>query len=79
VARTFALTPPVWRVLQQVSCSSEIVPNAPKRKEAQQKMSLGSSDVDLERSLQKILTIHHGTNFCINCNSLARFAPSFMQ
>src|SRR6185437_16389373 len=27
----------------------------------------------------KILTRHHGTNFCINCTSLARFAPCFVQ
>jgi hypothetical protein len=29
--------------------------------------------------LQKILTRHRGTNFCITCTSLARFAASFMQ
>ena len=39
-----------------------------------QNMSLGSNGVDQERSLQKFLTRHRGTNFCINCNSLARFA-----
>jgi hypothetical protein len=79
MAQNFALNAPVWRVLQQVSCSSETVPTAPKRKEAHQNISLGSSGMDRERSLPKILTIHHGTNFCINCTSLARFAPSFMQ
>ena len=42
-------------------------------------MSLGSNGVDRERSLQKFLTRHRGTNFCINCTSLARFAQSFMQ
>src|SRR6185312_5241746 len=65
--------------LQQVLCNSEMVPNAPKRKEMHQNMSLGSNSVDQERSLQKILTRHHGLNFCINCTSLARFAASFEQ
>jgi len=65
--------------LQQVLCNSEMVPNAPKRKEMHQNMSLGSNGVDREHSLQKILTRHHCTNFCINCTSLARFAPSFVQ
>ena len=69
----------VWLVLQQVLCSSETVPNAPKRKETHQSMSLGSNGVDRERSFQKILTRHRCTNFCINCTSLARFAPSFVQ
>ena len=79
MARTFALIAPVWRILQQVLCNSETVPYAPKRKETHQKMSLGSNGVDRERSLQKILTRHRGTNFCINCTSLARFAQIFMQ
>jgi len=75
----FALIAPVWRVLQQVLCNSETVPNAPKRKETHQSMSLGSNGVDRERSFQKSLTRHCCTNFCINCTSLARFAPSFVQ
>ena len=53
VARTFALIAPVWRVLHQVSCSSETVQNAPERKETHQNMSLGSNGVDRERSFQK--------------------------
>ena len=65
--------------LHRVSCNSETIPNAPKRKETHQKMSLGSNGVDRERSLRKILTRHRCTNFCINCTSLARFAPSFVQ
>src|SRR6185312_1317400 len=60
-------------------CSSEMVPNAPKRKEMHRKMSLGSNGVDREHSLRKNLTRHRCTNFCINCTSLARFAPSFVQ
>ena len=52
MARTFALIAPVWRVLQQVLCNSETVPNAPKWKETHQNMSLGSNGVDREHSLQ---------------------------
>ena len=40
------------------------------------KMSLGSNGVDQVRSLQKIPTWLRGTNFCINCTSSPRFAPS---
>jgi len=65
--------------LDRVSCSRETVPNAPKRKETHQKMSLGSNGLDRERSLRNILTRHCCTNFCINCTSLAHFAPSFVQ
>ena len=78
VARTFALIAPVWPILLQVSCSSKTVPNAPKQKEAHQNMSLGSNGVDRERLLQKILTTHRGTNFCINCTSSADFALSLL-
>ena len=73
VARTFTLTAPVWRVLHQVSCSSEMVPNTPKRKETLQNMRLGSNSMDREHYLWKILTRHRGTNFCINRSSMARF------
>jgi hypothetical protein len=76
MARTFALIAPVWRVLHQVSCSSETVANATKRKETHQNMSLISNGVDRERSLRKFLTRHRGTNFYINCTSLTRFASS---
>ena len=79
VAHTFALIAPVWHVLHQVSSSSEIFANAPKRKESHQNMSLGSNGVDRECSLTKILTRHRGTNFCINCTNLARFEASFVQ
>ena len=41
-----------------------------------QNISLGSNGVDRVRSLQKILTRLHGTNFC---TSSARFAPSFVR
>jgi hypothetical protein len=66
VARTLALIAPSWPILHRVSCSSEMVPNAPKRKEMHRKMSLGSNGVDRECSLRKNLTRHCCTNFCIN-------------
>ena len=53
VAWTFALIAPVWRILHQVSCSSETVPNAPKWKETHQNMSLRSNGVDREHLLWK--------------------------
>jgi hypothetical protein len=65
VARTFALIAPVWRVLQQVLWNSETVPNAPKQKEMNENMRLGSNGVDRERSFQKILTRHRCTNFAL--------------
>ena len=42
-------------------------------------MCLGSNGADWVRSLRKIRTWLHGTNFLINCTSSHRFAPSFMQ
>ena len=78
VARTFALSAPIHPVLQQV-CSYKMIPNAPKHYETHQNMSLGSNGVDRVRSLRKITTWLCGTNFCINCTSSPRFAPSFMQ
>ena len=69
VARSFTLTAIVWRVLHQVSWSSETVQNAPERKETHQNMSLGSNGVDCERSLRKIITRLRGTNYYINCTS----------
>ena len=46
VARTFALIAPVHLVLHRVSCSYEIIPNAPKHYATHQNMSLGSNGVD---------------------------------
>jgi uncharacterized membrane protein len=56
VTRTFVLIKPVLYVLQQVSCSYRMIPNAPKHYETHQNMSLGSNDVDQVRSLRKITT-----------------------
>src|SRR6185436_10734393 len=53
-----------------------MVPNAPKRYETHQNISLGSNGVDRVLSLQKIPTRLCGTNFCTRS---ARFAPSFVR
>jgi hypothetical protein len=65
--------------LHWVSCSYEMIPNAPKHHATHQNMSLGSNGVYWVRSLPKIPTWLRGTNFCINCTSSHRFAPSFRQ
>ena len=53
MARTCALTTPVQPILQQVLCSNERLPNAPKHYETHQNMSLDSNGVDRVDSLQK--------------------------
>jgi hypothetical protein len=78
VARTFAFIAPVDPILHRVSCIYETIPNAPKHYATHQNMSLGSNGVDWEHSLRKIPTWYRVTNFCINCTSWPRFAPSFM-
>jgi len=54
VARTIALIAPVLYVLQQVSCSYEMIPNASKYYETDRNISLGSNGVDWLHSLRKI-------------------------
>ena len=77
VARTFALIALVHPVLHRVSCSYEMIPNAPKHYATYQNMVLWSNGMDQVRSLRKITKWLRGTNFCTNCTSSARFAPSF--
>ena len=79
MTRTFALIAPVHTVLHRVSCSYEMIPNAPKHYATHQNMSLGSNVMDWVRSLRKFPTWLRCTNFCINCTSWTRFAPSFRQ
>ena len=52
-APTFALIAPVHPILHRVSCSYEMIPNAPKHYEMHQNLSLGSNGVHQVRSLQK--------------------------
>ena len=54
VARTIALIAPVLYVLQQESCSYEMIPNASKYYETDENISLGSNGVDWLHSLRKI-------------------------
>ena len=79
VARTFALISLVQPILHRVSCSNEMVPNAPKHYETHQNKSLGSDGVDRVDLLQKILTQLCVLNFYINYNSLARFELSIVK
>ena len=50
---TFALIAPVRPILHRVSCSNEMVPNAPKPDETHQNMSLGSDGMYSVDLLQK--------------------------
>ena len=79
MAQTFALIAPVLYVLQQVSCSYETIPNAPKYHETDRNISLGSKGWIGCVRCEKIPTWLRATNFCINCTTSPRFAPSFMQ
>ena len=54
VARTFALITPVHPILHRVSCSYEMIPNAPKHYETHQNMSLGSNGVDQVHCWEKL-------------------------
>ena len=76
VPRTFALIALVHPVLHRVSCSYDMLTNAPKQYETHQNMSLGSNGLDQVLWLRKITTRLHGTNFCINCTSSVCFALS---
>jgi uncharacterized membrane protein len=76
VARTFVLIAPIQYVLQQLSCTYETIPNAPKYYELHWIISLGSNGVDWVRSLQKIQTWHCGMNFCINWTCAVCFVTS---
>ena len=51
VEQTFAVIAPVRLILHNVSCSNEMIPNAPKHYEPDQNMGLGSNGVDRVRSL----------------------------
>ena len=53
VAQAFALIAPVQYVLQQVSCSYETIPNAPKYYKMDRNISLGSNGADWVCSLRK--------------------------
>ena len=79
MAPTFGFIAPVQPILHRVSCTNEMEQNAPKHYETQQNMSLRSDGLDRVDLLEKILTQLCGLNFCINCNSSARFEPSIVK
>ena len=79
VPQTFALMSPLHPVLHRVSCSYDMITNAPKHYETHQNMSLGSNGVDWLCLLREIPTWHRVTNFCVNCTSSVCFASGFMQ
>ena len=79
MAQTFALIAPVQYVLPQVSCIYETIPNAPKYYKTDRNICLGSKGRIGCVRCEKILTWLRATNFCINCTTSPRFAPSFMQ
>ena len=79
VARTFALIAPVRYVLQQVSCSYETIPNAPKYYQMHRNNNIGSNGVDWLCLLRKIPTWLRVMNFCVNCTSSVCFASGFMH
>ena len=54
MARTFALIAPIHPILHRVSCSYEMIRNAPKHYETHQNMSLESNRVDQVRLLEKL-------------------------
>ena len=78
MARTFELIALVQPILYRASCSNKTIQNASKHNETHQNISLGPNRMDQVHSLRKILMRLRGKNFYINCNSSARFAPSFL-
>ena len=69
MAQTFALIAPVQYVLQQVSCSYETIPNAPKYYKTDWNICLGSNGRIGCVRCEKIPTWLRATNFCINCTT----------
>src|SRR4029079_2104345 len=79
IVRTFVLFGLVGSDLHPVLCSNKMVQMHPNHYETHTNMSLGSNGMDRVPSLREIPTRLHCINFCINCTSSARFAPSFTQ
>ena len=77
MARTFVLIAPAHPVFHRVSCSYEMIPDAPKHYAMHQNMSLGSNGVDYVRSLRKIRSWLRGTSFRINYTNSPWFCIEF--
>ena len=76
VEQTFALVAPVQPILYRASCSNKTIQNASTHNKTHQNMSLGPNGVDRVHSLRKIQMRLRCKNFCINCTSPTRFAPT---
>jgi len=75
----FCIIATVRPILHWVLCCNETITNVPKHYVTHKNMSLGSYGLDRVRSLRKIPSQLHGTNFCTNCTSSAQFAPCFVR
>ena len=64
-APTFALIAPVHPVFHRVSCTYEMIPNAPKYYEMHRNISIGSNGVNWLRSLHKIPRDFVSRNFVL--------------
>ena len=65
MAPTFGFIAPVQPILHRVSCTNEVVQNAPKHYETPQNMSLRSDVLDRVDLLGKILTELCGLKFAL--------------
>jgi len=80
VARTLALIAPIHPILHRVSCSYEMIPNAPKHYETHPNRSLGSNWVYRVLSLPKLPMRFHATmlpwNFATNAPDAPHWTPN---
>src|SRR4026207_40074 len=84
VGRTFSLFAPVQPILHRVSCSNEMVPNAPKHYETQQRMSLGYNGGGLGAFIVKtsnatlwhelLHSLHQFSPFCTVFHALTKWS-----
>ena len=76
VEKTFALIALVQPILHRVLCSNETLQNTPKHYERHTNMRVQWGG--LGAFIAKNSDALHGTNFCIDYTSSARFEPSFV-
>ena len=79
VARTFAIIAPHSAHFAPSLMQQQNSPKCTQTLRNTRKHEFRIQWVDLARLLRKIPMWLRGKNFCINCTSLARFAPSFVQ
>ena len=81
---TFALFALIQPILHRVSCSNQMVPNAPKHYETQQRMSLGSNGGGLGAFIVKtsdatlwhelVHSLHQFSPFCTEFHALTKWS-----